>query len=358
MIQIDGSYLEGGGQIVRTALALSTLTGKPFRITDIRKKRPKPGLKAQHLSCIEALRQLCNAQCDASLGDTEITYIPGKIRSGTINIDIGTAGSITLLLQSVLLPCCFAGKRIRLTIRGGTDVAWSMPVDYFRHVVLPFYQRFADIDFRVMERGFYPKGGGLVEIKIKPGSDIDSYSDFSEFRQALKGTAFDLEERGRLVKIKGISVASKDLLDSQVAERQARNAEQLLKRYEVPVSVQTQYAKSLSPGSVISLWAVFSRSEDDADPVQTHAVGSDCLGAPGKRSESVAKEAADKLIACIGSGDSLDEHSLDNIIPLMALCGGTASSFKISDHTKTNIYTAERFIDCRFSIDGNIVKVI
>src|SRR3989339_1721617 len=126
MIELDGSYGSGGGQIVRTALALSTITQKAFEVSDIRKGRSKPGLKNQHLFCIKALEELCNAKTEgAELGSTHLKYQPEKIKPQTLSIDIGTAGSITLLLQSLLIPAVFTNSKIRLKVSGGTDVIWS-----------------------------------------------------------------------------------------------------------------------------------------------------------------------------------------------------------------------------------------
>src|SRR3989338_5794497 len=130
MMQLDGSYGEAGGSIARVALALSTLTQQPFSITDIRKNRPQPGLKNQHLFCIKALEKLCNASSEgAALGSTELKYWPGKIEGKTIDVDIETAGSISLFLQAILLPSMFANKPVKLNVIGGTDGKWAAPIE-------------------------------------------------------------------------------------------------------------------------------------------------------------------------------------------------------------------------------------
>src|SRR3989344_7420317 len=163
MITIDGSQGEGGGQITRTALALSTLTHKPFRITDIRKNRPQPGLKAQHLTAIHALKELCGAKTSiVGVGSTELEYVPGAVESGNFSFDIGTAGSISLLLQALLPQLLFVSKPVKLTIIGGTCGLWQAPVEYFEYVLLPHIQRFADVSCSVEKRGYYPAGGGKV----------------------------------------------------------------------------------------------------------------------------------------------------------------------------------------------------
>ena len=145
MIQLDGSYLEGGGQMVRTALALSTVLQKPFEITNIRKGRAQPGLKKQHLYGIKALQQMCDAKVGgAELGSEKLRYLPGKISGSKINVDIETAGSITLLLQSVLLPALISPKSTTIEIIGGTDVAWSPQIDYVREIIMPQLMKYAE----------------------------------------------------------------------------------------------------------------------------------------------------------------------------------------------------------------------
>ena len=155
MIQLDGSYGESGGQIVRTALALSTITQKPFEVSNIRKGRKQSGLKAQHLTCVKALEQLCSAKTDSAfLGSEHITYTPGKIEGKTVNVDIGTAGSIGLLLQAVLLPCLFAEKTVKLNITGGTEGKGAMPYDYFKEILVPQIKKFCEkIDVKLVKRG-------------------------------------------------------------------------------------------------------------------------------------------------------------------------------------------------------------
>ncbi|MBW2967051.1 RNA 3'-phosphate cyclase, partial [Candidatus Woesearchaeota archaeon] len=229
-IDIDGNFLEGGGQIVRTALGLSTLTGKPFKVNNIRKGRKVPGLKHQHLSAIRSLQQLCDAKTNKiELGSTELTFEPGALKPRTLGIDIGTAGSITLLLQSLWVPLMLPkaqGDKFRLKIKGGTDTKWSMPLDYMQEVFFPQLQRYADVQMNPIKRGFYPKGGGEIDLKIK-----GKYS----FHTAGEAPKIELGQQGHLIQIKGISHASTLLENAQVAERQAKAAKHLLTKYDVPV---------------------------------------------------------------------------------------------------------------------------
>ena len=291
MIKIDGSYLEGGGQIARTALALSTITQKPFEIYDIRKGRKDSGLKNQHLYCVKALKELCSAVAEGDeLGSTTLKYYPKKIIAKNLNIDIETAGSITLLLQALLLPSMFVSKPITITIAGGTDTKWSMPFDYFNNVLLPQLQRFAKIEAKLLKRGYYPEGSGKVEVKINPKHKLNDFPDFNEFHQHLKQyiQKYNLIEQHNLIHIKGISHASRNLENARVAERQAHSAQGILvKSFNVPIKISSEYQDTLSVGSGITLWAIFSKNKNDIDENNPIRMGSDSLGERGKKAEEV-----------------------------------------------------------------------
>jgi len=343
MIHIKGDYLEGGGQLVRTALALSTITGIPFEVSDIRKGRKQPGLKAQHLHCVEALKKLCGAQVEgAELGSGYLKYTPGKIEHKTVSVDIGTAGSVSLLLQSLLLPALLAGGKVRLKIRGGTAGQWAMPYDFFSNVLLPQLKRYADIDSKLEHRGYYPKGGGEVDIKIK-----------GLFTFETKDTApkIDLVSQGNLFHIKGLSTSSSDLEKAQVSERQAVSAKHALSKLNISTSIESQYCETLSTGSEITLWAVFSKISDDVDVNNPILLGADALGEIGKRAEIVGEEAANKLIKEVESGAAVDVHTADNLIPFIAVFGGQIKTSEITDHAKTNIYVVEQFLGKCIEID-------
>lgn len=345
MIKLDGSYGEGGGQIVRTALALSSLTQKSFEVTNIRKGRCTSGLKAQHLHCIKALQELCNAKTnEIKIGSEYLRFIPGNIKAKPLDINIGTAGSITLLLQAVLLPCLFADKKIKLTITGGTDGKWAMPFDYFNSVFIPQLKDYADIDVKLIRRGYFPKGNGKIELSVKPEYKINEYSDFSEFHDYLKNEnkKIELTEQGKLLQIKGISHASKSLEKAEVSERQAKTAELMLKRYNSPIDIRIEYCDTLSAGSGIVLWALFENNV---------VLGGDGLGERGKRAEIVGEDSAKNLIKEIDSKAAVDSHLEDNLIPYIALFGGKIKVPEITNHTLTNIYVVEKFLGKCFEID-------
>ena len=355
MLKIDGNYCEGGGQIVRTALALSTITLKPFEVTDIRKGRKQPGLKNQHLYCIKSLNQLCNAQSDGDeLGSTTLRYEPRKIVAKNLDIDIETAGSITLLLQALLLPAMFANKTIKITITGGTDTKWSMQFDYFNNVFLPQLQRFAKVEAKLLKRGYHPKGNGKVEIKIAPKYKLSDYSTFNEFQQTLKEgiKPLDLTEQHNFIQIKGISHASLDLQKANVAERQSETAKSFLKdKYNVPINISTEYQNTLSTGSGITLWAIFSKNKNDIDEINPIRSGVDSLGERGKSAELVGEEAAKNLIKEIESISPIDKNLADQLLPFMALISGQIKTSQITDHCKTNIYAIEQFLGKIFRIN-------
>lgn len=353
MIILDGSHGEGGGQIVRTALALSSLTGQPFKATNIRSGRKDAGLKAQHVQCIKALQKLCNAKADgAELGSKELLFVPGKIEAKNLTIDIGTAGSITLLLQAVLLPCMFANKTHKLTLIGGTDTQWSMPIDYFANVLVPQYRRVCGIEVKMPKRGYYPKGGGQVELTIKPEIKRNEFESFEAFQAALKHKAFTIEQ-GKLVCIKGTSHASKTLEQAKVSERQASAAKQALAQLNVPIEITTEYSDTLSTGSGITLWAIFAKN-DDIDNENPIRVGADALGEQGKPAEKVGTEAAEKLLKELDA--PVDAHLADNLIPLMALCKPSKiTTTQITKHTETNIWVVEQFLGKMFKIKENII---
>ena len=355
-ILIDGNYLEGGGQIVRTALALSTITKKGFIVDNIRRNRPEQGLKNQHLYCIKALEELCGVSADgAELGSTRLEFESRKILPKNLNIDIGTAGSVSLVLQSVLLPCMFSEKRVHIKIHGGTDTSWSIPFNFFSEIILPQIRRYCEkIDAKLISRGYYPKGGGYIEIVIAPRFFAEKFLSYHDFISAVKNAVpkINLVEQGNLIHIKGISYASMDLQDAQVAERQASSAKSYLSKLGYPVNIRLEYSDTLSTGSGIVLWAVFSKNKDDVDFMNPIVLGADSLGEKGKRAEIVGKEAAEKLEKEIISKAPVDSHTADNLIPFIGLFGGAIMVSEITNHTLTNIYTAERFLGNVFKVDN------
>ncbi len=349
MIELDGSWGEGGGSLCRTALALSALTGKEFRATKIRAGRKQPGLKAQHLQAIKALEKICQAETsELEIGSTELHFKPGEIKSGTYDIDIGTAGSITLLLQALIPPCLFAPGKVTLNITGGTCGKWQASVDYLQNILLPHLRKFTEkIDLKVLKRGYYPKGGGKVRLEISP-----KYQHYQE----IEGLLIKLTEQGKLEQIRGIINAAAPLEEKKVVERIKNSAEERLKEYRVPVTIRMEYASAESVGGDALLWGVFSRDGDVSydNPV---LLGSDCLVEKGKKSEQIGKEAAENLIKEINSRAAADYHLADQLIVYMALLPGSEiRTSQVSQHAQTNIYVVEKFLDVKFEVEGEKIR--
>jgi len=363
MILIDGSQGEGGGQIVRTALALSALTGQSFKVTGIRANRPTPGLKAQHLHGVKAAMKLCDGNVEGDvIGSQELTFHPEKLAGRRFEVDIGTAGSITLLLQSVLLPAMFAGKSSTITLIGGTNVAWSMPIEYLQEVLVPQLRRYVDkLDVTLVKRGYYPAGGGKVEVRVKPKWSVSDAKSFDAFLMRLRAEAphLQLTAQHHLVMVKGISHASVDLQDARVAERQAQSARHVLRELKCPIDIRHEYADTASTGSGLTLWAIFSKDEEDIDPSDPVRLGADALGEKGKRAEQVGEEAAKRLLEEIKSGAAVDRHLADNLIPLMGLvCPSEIKTSTITEHSRTNALVVERFLKTKFQLEASAIRSV
>ena len=326
MIRIDGSYGEGGGQIIRTAVALSAVTGTEVTISNIRINRPKPGLKAQHMTAIRTAADMTDARVSGlMLGSTELIFSPGDISGGHYNMDIGTAGSITLLLQCLMPVASAAQEPVTLDITGGTDVAWSPPVDYMFHVLLPVLSVMGlKCNIKLQRRGYYPRGGGRVTAIIHPS--------------VLE--AVDLEIENETDKepctVAGISHSSN--LPPHVAQRQADAAAEALEKAGFSSSIDTRAASFPSTGSGIILWC-------------GHAGGS-ALGKRGLPAEKVGKAAAGEIITELCLGGAVDVHLADQLIPYMGLAGGGSFTVReVSEHTRTNIWVVEQFLGVEFRIE-------
>ncbi|MFH2021555.1 MAG: RNA 3'-terminal phosphate cyclase [archaeon] len=359
MIEIDGSYLEGGGQIVRTALAFSALTGKNIQIKNIRKGRSQPGLKKQHLAAVNALKDICDAEVYGNeLGSSSLMFKPASLTFRNLNIDIGTAGSITLLLQALLPVILFSDKRLKIQIEGGTDTLGSMPVDYFQNVFLPHISKYARIDSKLERRGYYPKGGGKLTLRIKPKYFRKNHAGFIDFMSFLRkeDKKIFLPEQGNLLAVFGRSHASMDLMKANVSERQAKAAKFFLGNLDCSKKIDIEYTETKSSGSGVALWAVFSKF-DEMNKENPVILGADCLGKKGKKSEKIGEEASKKLLEEIRSGGAADSHLADQLLPYLALFGGEIKSSRITDHCRTNIYVIEKILGTKYNMTNNLIII-
>lgn len=328
MIEIDGSLQEGGGQIIRTAIGLSSVTGKPVRVYNIRARRCNPGLAAQHLTGIKAVKEICSGKLkNAKLGSKEIEFIPGRLKEGNFNFDVGTAGAISLVLQSLIIPSIHTD--VSYAIKGGTDVRWSPLVGYFQDVFCYFLRLMnVNIKSEIIKHGFYPKGNGLVKVEVK--------------KSKLK--KLDLIERGKLKKINVYSVASNILKKRDVAERQVEGFKEIIP----DANFKIKYIDSLSPGTSMLAYAEYENGR----------LGGSAVGERGKMAEDVGREAAKALKFEIDSKACVDQHCVDQLLPFMALAKKSrVRTSKISYHVKTNIAIIEKFLDVKFKIKKDIVEL-
>ncbi|MAG60980.1 RNA 3'-phosphate cyclase [archaeon] len=362
MIELDGNYAEGGGSIIRTALACSLLTQKPFRISKIRSNRPKPGLKPQHLHAIKAIKQLAPT-CKSSqieLGTQEAWFHPGLIKSGQYNFDIKTAGSISLFLQSMLMPCLFAPAKITLNIKGGTCGKWQASVDYLQQLVIPNLQRFATkINLSVRKRGYYPKGGGEIILEISPKIKAKEFKTYSDLLDNITSSSkkFDFTNQGNLEYIKGFVNTSQDLSDKQVSKRIESAATASLRGLGVPISIDQGYFPSLSTGGELLLWTLHS-NQGILDPQNCVRLGATALVEYKISSEEIGQTAAKKLKELISSNAAVDHFLADQLLIFMALLPGSKILVdKISDHVLANVYVIEQFLPVKFEIDREVKTI-
>ena len=341
MIEVDGSQKSGSGTILRLAVALATIRHQPLHIWNIRQNRPQPGLKPQHLEAVLTAARLCNAETKGVvLNSRELWFTPGQVEGGGIEAEIGTAGSIPMLLMTVLPICIAAEKAIHLHItRGGTDVLHSPTINYVRFVLLPMLKRMGlDATLEVHKYGYYPKGMGEATLNVEPC-------------KTLKPLV--LESFGNLTDVKGVSVCT-FLADRKVAERQARATMECLKEKGFTPKIQTVNDSSnpLQKGSSITLWA-----ETDAGVL----LGADAIGELGKPSETVGKEAAEKLWLEVQARPTVDVHLADVLVPYVALAEGRSAYLvrSASEHLQTNIWLAEKVLNVRFRVEsvGGLCRV-
>jgi RNA 3'-terminal phosphate cyclase (ATP) len=341
LFEIDGSQKSGSGTILRLAVALAAATGEPLHIFNIRQNRPQRGLKPQHLEAVLTAAKLCNAEVKgATLGSKELWFKPQEVKSGNIEAEIGTAGSIPMLLMAALPICIFAKDTVCLHVaKGGTDVSHSPTINYLQNVFLPALKQMGfEVAITVHKYGYYPKGMGEVTMTVKPPHAL----------QPIR-----LNNFGKLKSVKGISVCT-FLADRQVAERQAKAAHRYLseKGYAADIRVVNDQSNTFQKGSSIVLWA-----ETDTGAL----IGTDAIGELKKTSEAVGREAAEKLHAELSVKPTVDIHLADMLVPYMALAEDTSSFLtrKVSDHLETNIWLAEKMLKTQFNIQkvNNLFRI-
>ena len=342
MIRIDGSHGEGGGQILRTSVALSCITGEDLEVYNIRAKRPNPGLKRQHLTAIHAAAKICKASVEgAEVGSRRIVFRPSSISSGSFEFNVGTAGSVTLIFQALAPILLYAPGRVRVTLVGGTDVPWSPPIDYVRHVMLPHLKRMGYVvEASLIRRGHYPRGGGKVVFEVpEPPGELEPLT---------------LTTRGENIElVEGVSHCVR--LPSHVARRQTEAARRRLVEggVKAPIRIELEHYEGrddphLGPGSGIVVWAKAGEA----------LIGGDALGARGKRAEEVGREAASKLLKDLSTGMALDTHMSDNILVYLALARGKSviGGARLSRHAETVLWVIKHFLKVQMLLNGFLEK--
>ena len=310
---LEGS--SGGGQLVRTALSLSAVTGEPFRMRHVRRARANPGLQAQHCAAIETVAAVCNAEIDGvEVGSESFTFEPDAVEAeddeelvfgGSTSVEVGTAGSVPLVFDALLPVAVALDESFTARLEGGTDAKWAPPFDYFRHVKLPLLAEHGlDAEATLDRRGFYPRGGGEATLTIRP-STLD---------------ALDVTERGDRESLTAYSVADEGSQEDEEAERQLDHVPEAAER-------SVEYAEADCSGSALVLAAEYENS---------HA-GFGELGEMGVDAEAVGETAADRFAVFEDGDAAVDEHLADQLLPFLALAGGEVRVPSVTTHVETCI---------------------
>ncbi len=348
MVVIDGSYGEGGGQVLRSALTLAMLTGQAVRLENIRAGRSKPGLRPQHLTAVRAAATLCDAHLEGDvLGSQVLIFRPGgPARPGEYLFDVaatarrGSAGAVTLVLQTVLLPLALADGDSLLTLRGGTHVAWSPPVPYLEHVFFPQLARMGlNAAVESLRWGFYPVGGGEVRVRIVGNG-------------GRPPAPLRLTTCGALLRVWGTAAAMN--LPAHIPQRMAARARNLLAAAGLTAQIEPVRLRGSGPGAGIFLFAEY---EAEGGSV---AAGFTAYGRRGLPAERVAEAAVEELLAHHRADAPVDPHLADQLVLPLALAEGESQirTSRVSQHLLTNIWVVQHFLEREIQVEGGTVTVV
>lgn len=341
MLEVDGSKKSGSGTILRLSVALAAILNQPLHISNIRRKRPQPGLRPQHLEAVITAAKLCDAEIKgARPGSMELWFYPDEIVGGKVDAEIGTAGSIPMLLITVLPICAFADKTVTIHVsKGGTDVSHSPTINYLKHIFLPVLTKMGlHASLKVQKYGYYPKGMGEVTLEVRPEARLSS---------------LELEGFGELTSFNGVSVCT-FLADRKVAERQAEAANAQLRThgYEADIRIINDFSNPVQKGSSLTLW-----TQTTAGAV----LGGDAIGKLRKPSEVVGKEATERLLQETKAKATVDVHLADMLVPYIALAKGESMYYSrsITEHLETNVWLAQEILGAKLDVRkaGNLYKV-
>jgi len=336
MITIDGGAKSGSGTIVRYSVALASLLGKEIKIQNIRQRRDKPGLRAQHLKVIQACAEMCHGVVEnAAVGSKEITYIPReKFNGGEYEWDIGTAGSTTMFAQALLPLACFAEKPSKFRLEGGLFQDFAPSAYHMKFVLLPLLKKMGiQAELEIIRPGYVPKGKGIIEIEVAPIEKLKP---------------LNLIEQGKITSINGIALSS-HLEEKKVSQRMAQECRKILSSQGYKVEIKEIYDESsLQEGAALAIYA---------DTSSGSVIGSDRAGRPGRRSESIGRYVAQNFMEDINTGATVDRYIADQLIIYAGLAEGTTrySIPRITEHVETNLWLIEEFLGARTKISGNLI---
>lgn len=336
MITIDGGAKSGSGTIVRYSVALASLLGKEIKIQNIRAKRDKPGLRAQHLKAIQACAEMCHGVVEnAAVGSKEITYIPRKrFNGGEYEWDIGTAGSTTMFAQALLPLACFAEKPSKFRLEGGLFQDFAPSAYHMKFVLLPLLKKMGvQAELEIIRPGYVPKGKGIIEIEVEPVEKLKP---------------FTLIEQGKITSINGIALSS-HLEEKKVSQRIAQECRKILSSQGYKVEIKEIYDKSsLQEGAALTIYA---------DTSSGSIIGSDRAGRRDRRSESIGRYVAQNFMEDVNTGAAVDRYIADQLIIYAGLAEGTTrySIPRITEHVETNLWLIEEFLGARTKISDNLI---
>jgi len=335
MLEIDSSKGEGGGQVVRSSVALSAITGIEAKLTRIRENRPTNGLSKQHCIAVKAVADMTGSEVTGNhTGSRELLFIPGTSKTSDIELDIGTAGSISLVLQAVMLAGRNHKETLKVDVRGGTNVMWAPPIDSYQQILFPLMERMGiHARLEIIDRGFYPDGGGRVVAELDPINEI---------------SPLVIDSLGSLKCVKGICYIQQ--LKDKIKEDMIESCIDAL-GLECPVNIDVQRTEGTSKGAGLSLVAVYENGR----------LGSSVLTTKGHPAKQAGEDVAKDLLKEIGSGATMDIHTADQLLPYMAMANGPSefTVSRISKHLLSQMDTLETFLDVRFGVErrGNVYNL-
>jgi RNA 3'-terminal phosphate cyclase (ATP) len=347
MLEIDGSRKSGSGTLIRDVASYSALTGQDVHMVNIRAKREKAGLRAQHLKALQVLAQICQGQLEGGeVGSNEITFRPGKsLAGGEFVWDIGTAGSVTLLASALLPPVIFASAPSTYRIKGGLFQDYAPSAFHFKDVLIPVLKEMGiEVELEINKPGYVPHGGGEILIRVTP---------LAEKLRAIKHL-----RQGNVTKVVGAALSS-FLKGRKVSDRMAAACERVLKEKDYLPNIAVLYDSSdfplyqeasIQPGAALAIWAATDTG---------CLIGADMAGAPRRTAERIGKQTARNLIKDLESGATVDRHLADQLIPYAALAEGWSSYLIpfMTEHIESRLWLARDVLGAVTEMEGNRVRI-